>query len=207
MYNSLSFLSRFEEYPVGHGLHPNELSSLLKWLNSRIQSSENGGSRIGGEEKQSINLQLPTALKLPINSSVKIQNLKSKPHLNSQIGEIVGVVPNKNRYSVLINGENLALKLDNLLIVGNNVKRGDGEVQVDVDVNGDLISSSNSERVADHSKLPNTYWKVRNLKSLKAKPYNGCLARIQTFDSGSGRYVCDLGNGLTLKVKSENLTL
>lgn len=175
-----------------------------------------GGSPFGGMQRPSANANKPGILKK--GTAVFVHGLNGARQHNGKIGKISGYDERKDRYNVNLGGNFIALKVDNIQQLIQNVeivgvesrpeyngKRGsivsfkDGRMVVQIDGGASMALLSTKLIVPDKTRVI--------LHGLSRDKFNGSKATVVNYDRAADRYLVETSRKEKIKVKRINCKL
>lgn len=193
---------------LAHSASEEELADALAFIKARLDASR-------GNTAAQLPLQIcSNGFTLPSGTEVIIGELKSRPELRGTIGKIDGHNARNGRYTVTFaqgpestGSSSLALGAASFRLRWLSSGSDDSGSRVATDDSGNWVNGDGT-RVEDLGALEfpqGAFVRLRGLQ--KGAPWNGCAGRVEGARLASGRYRVDLGNGATIDVKPDNLTL
>jgi len=204
-------LYKLKEYAgLPHSVAPEEMGDAVAFVRRRLKESA------AGSETVPLPLSMcSNGFSLQPGTAVIVRDLKSKPHLNGQKGEVVapGLNPRNGRYSIVVDKETVSLQRKNLCLVWLEAEVGEGSgiflrvtpVSGEDDCWQELVDGADGRKYkADELRFREGAQVF--LSGLKGVPaWNGCVGRVGEFLAERGRYRVELGNAVRLDVKAANL--
>jgi len=154
------------------------------------------------------------------NTEVQVCGLKSARQHNGKEGKIITFDSQKKRYTVMLETQDqLGLRGENLRQIGVNALVGQTSdaslsnapcqvVGFDLSSGRYHIRCSNRTLALRLEKLllqPGTVVRLHGL--VGGAQHNDKYGKVQSFDSGAGRYEVEISSSLKLRVKPDNLSL